>query len=152
MSTRNAALRCPHIFAIGDCAAHVSDFADSATIRLESVQNANDQATVAAKTICGVEAQYHATPWFWSNQYDLKLQTVGLSIGHDAAVLRGDPATRSFSVIYLKEGAVRALDCVNMVKDYVQGRKLVEARAVIDPAMLADTAIPLKEMLAGEGG
>jgi 3-phenylpropionate/trans-cinnamate dioxygenase ferredoxin reductase subunit len=137
----------PNIFAIGDCAAHANDFADGATIRLESVQNANDQATIAAKAICGELIAYHATPWFWSNQYDLKLQTVGLSTGHDVTVVRGDPATRSFSVIYLKDGHVRALDCVNMVKDYVQGRKLVEARAVIDPARLADATVPLKEML-----
>ena len=137
----------PDVFAIGDCAAHESSFADGATIRLESVQNANDQATVAAKMICGVPVEYAATPWFWSNQYDLKLQTVGLSTGFDNAVLRGDPAMRSFSVIYLKDGQVRALDCVNMVKDYVQGRKLVEARAVIDPAALADASVPLKEML-----
>jgi 3-phenylpropionate/trans-cinnamate dioxygenase ferredoxin reductase component len=137
----------PHIYAIGDCAAHENDFADGATIRLESVQNANDQANVAAKTICGEAAAYAATPWFWSNQYDLKLQTVGLSAGYDMAVLRGDPATRSFSVIYLKDGQVRALDCVNMIKDYVAGRKLVEARAVIDPASLADSSIPLKDLL-----
>jgi 3-phenylpropionate/trans-cinnamate dioxygenase ferredoxin reductase component len=136
------------IYAIGDCAAHANGFADGATIRLESVQNANDQANVAAKTICGLPTEYGATPWFWSNQYDLKLQTVGLSVGHDQTVLRGDPATKSFSVIYLKDGAVRALDCVNMVKDYAQGRKLVEAHAVIDPAKLADASIPLKELLA----
>jgi 3-phenylpropionate/trans-cinnamate dioxygenase ferredoxin reductase component len=140
----------PDIFAIGDCAAHESSFADGATIRLESVQNANDQATVAAKAICGMPVEYAATPWFWSNQYDLKLQTVGLSTGFDTAVLRGDPATRSFSVVYLKGGQVRALDCVNMVKDYVQGRKLVEARAEIDPALLADAAVPLKEMLLSD--
>ena len=137
----------PDIYAIGDCAAHANAFADDATIRLESVQNANDQATVAAKTICGEDVQYGATPWFWSNQYDLKLQTVGLSTGFDQAIMRGDSASRSFSVIYLKDGQVRALDCVNMVKDYVQGRKLVEARAVIDPALLADTTVPLKDML-----
>jgi NADPH-dependent 2,4-dienoyl-CoA reductase/sulfur reductase-like enzyme len=71
-------------------------------IRLESVQNANDQATTAAKAICGAPVPYKATPWFWSNQYDLRLQTVGLSTGHDEAVLRGDPATRSFSVVYLQ--------------------------------------------------
>jgi 3-phenylpropionate/trans-cinnamate dioxygenase ferredoxin reductase component len=137
----------PDIFAIGDCAAHMNGFASGAVIRLESVQNANDQATIAAKAICGELLPYQATPWFWSNQYDLKLQTVGLSMGYDQTVLRGDPATRSFSVIYLKGGQVRALDCVNMVKDYVQGRKLVEAGAVIDPARLADTDTPLKELL-----
>jgi 3-phenylpropionate/trans-cinnamate dioxygenase ferredoxin reductase component len=137
----------PHIFAIGDCAAHANGFADGAVIRLESVQNANDQATVAAKTICGMDAAYASTPWFWSNQYDLKLQTAGLSTGHDAAILRGDPTTRSFSVVYTKEGRVIALDCVNMVKDYVQGRKLVEERMVVDSAVLADATKPLKEQL-----
>ena len=137
----------PHIYAIGDCAAHANDFADGATIRLESVQNANDQASVAAKAICGHNLPYTATPWFWSNQYDLKLQTVGLSFGHDQSILRGDTATRSFSVVYMKAGRVVALDCVNNVKDYAQGRKLVEARAVVDPAILADATTPLKEML-----
>lgn len=136
----------PDVYAIGDCAAHANAFADGAVIRLESVQNANDMATVAGKTICGVEAAYHAVPWFWSNQYDLKLQTVGLSTGHDAVVTRGDPATRSFSAIYLKAGKVIALDCVNMVKDYVQGRKLVEAGAVIAPEKLVDASVPLKEL------
>lgn len=134
------------VFAIGDCALHANAFADGAAIRLESVQNANDMAAVVAKTITDEEAAYRAVPWFWSNQYDLKLQTVGLSTGHDATVTRGDPATRSFSIIYLKGGRVVALDCVNAVKDYVQGRKLVETGAVIDPALLADANVPLKEM------
>lgn len=136
------------VFAIGDCALHANGFADGAEIRLESVQNANDQANVVAKTIAGQHAAYHAVPWFWSNQYDLKLQTVGLSIGHHATVLRGDPATRSFSIVYLKAGRVIALDCVNAVKDYVQGRKLVETAATPDPARLADPATPLKELAA----
>jgi 3-phenylpropionate/trans-cinnamate dioxygenase ferredoxin reductase subunit len=138
----------PDVYAIGDCAAHSNGFADGARIRLESVQNANDQANVAARAILGEPTPYAATPWFWSNQYDLKLQTVGLSAGHDWAVTRGDPAARSFSLIYLKDGRVIALDCVNAVKDYVQGRKLVEARAAIDPALLADTGIGLKDLLA----
>lgn len=137
----------PDIYAIGDCAAHANDFAEGAVIRLESVQNANDMANTAAKDIMGDTQPYHALPWFWSNQYDLKLQTAGLSIGHDQTVLRGDPATRSFSVVYLKGGKVIALDCVNAMKDYVQGRKLVEAGAVIPAEQLADAATPLKEML-----
>ena len=137
----------PHVFAIGDCAAHTNGFADGAVIRLESVQNANDMATVVAKVITGQDASYGATPWFWSNQYDLKLQTVGLSTGHDATVLRGDPAARSFSVIYLKGGKVIALDSVNCAKDYAQGRKLVEQRIAVDPVALADTAIPLKDLI-----
>ena len=138
----------PHVYAIGDCAAHANGFADGATIRLESVQNANDQAKVAAQAITGQPQPYAATPWFWSNQYDLKLQTVGLSTGYDATVTRGDPAARSFSVIYLKQGQVIALDCVNAVKEYAQGRKLVETRARIAPERLADSSIALKDMIA----
>jgi 3-phenylpropionate/trans-cinnamate dioxygenase ferredoxin reductase subunit len=110
------------------------------------VQNANDQATAAARDIVGQPQPYHAVPWFWSNQYDLRLQTVGLSAGHDEIVLRGDQAARSFSVIYLRGGKVIALDCVNSVKDYVGGRKLVEAGAFPSPARLADVTVPLKEM------
>ena len=137
----------PDIYAIGDCAAHVNDFAEGATIRLESVQNANDQANVVAKGIVGDEAPYHAIPWFWSNQYDLKLQTAGLSTGHDQAVLRGDPANRSFSVVYLKAGKVIAIDCVNATKDYVQGRMIVTAGLRTTAERLADTSLPLKELL-----
>lgn len=137
----------PDVYAIGDCAAHANDYADGATIRLESVQNANDQATTVAKAITGNPVPYKAVPWFWSNQYDLRLQTVGLSIGYDATVTRGDPATRSFSVVYLKQGRVIALDCVNAVKDYVQGKKLVETGAVIAPERLADAGVLLKEMV-----
>jgi len=136
------------VYAIGDCAAHANGFAGSATIRLESVQNAHDQAITAAKAITGNLEPYKTTPWFWSNQYDLKLQTVGLSIGFDRAVVRGDIATRSFSVVYLKNGQVIALDCVNAVKDYVQGKKLVETRAEIAAERLADAAMPLKELIA----
>lgn len=137
----------PDIYAIGDCAAHENAFADGLRIRLESVQNANDQATIVAKAILGGTDTYHAVPWFWSNQYDLRLQTVGLSTGHDAVVTRGDPATRSFSLVYLKHGRVIALDCVNATKDYVQGRALVLAGASPAPDQLADKEIPLKSLV-----
>lgn len=140
----------PDIYAIGDCAAHANRFADGGVIRLESVQNANDMATVAAKDICGQPAEYRATPWFWSNQYDLKLQTVGLSAGHDTAVLRGDPATRTFSVVYLRGGKVIALDCVNNPRDYSHGRRLVELGASVLPGDLADTGRQLKEWAASQ--
>ena len=136
----------PNVYAIGDCAAHANRFADGTVIRLESVQNANDQASCVAKAITGDAQPYAATPWFWSNQYDLKLQTVGLSGGHDTAVLRGDPASRSFSVLYLKGGKLIACDAVNAIKDYVQARKLVEEGAAIAPADLADASRPLKEL------
>ncbi|AEM84189.1 FAD-dependent pyridine nucleotide-disulfide oxidoreductase [Streptomyces violaceusniger Tu 4113] len=130
----------PDVYAIGDCAAHANSFADGAVIRLESVQNANDMAVVAAKSICGKPEEYTAMPWFWSNQYDLKLQTIGLSTSFDTTVVRGDPAQRSFSVIYLRNGRVIALDCVNAVKDFVQGRKLIEKASAVAPALLADTS------------
>ncbi len=136
----------PDVYAIGDCAAHANRFAEGATIRLESVQNANDQANVVAKHIAGDPQPYAAIPWFWSNQFDLKLQTVGLSAGHDAAITRGDPATRNFSIVYLKQGRVIALDCVNMVRDYVQGRKLIEQRAAPSPHQLADPTVSLKDL------
>ena len=137
----------PDIYAIGDCAAYACDYADGTVMRVESVQNANDQATCVAKAICGDEKPYHAFPWFWSNQYDLRLQTAGLSVGYDQTVVRGSPEDRSFSVVYLKGGKVIALDCVNMVKDYVQGRKLVEAAVSPDVAQLADASVPLKELI-----
>ncbi|MGV3729565.1 MAG: NAD(P)/FAD-dependent oxidoreductase [Sphingopyxis sp.] len=137
----------PDIYAIGDCAAHANDFAEGAVIRLESVQNANDQANVVAKGIVGDEVPYQTVPWFWSNQYDLKLQTAGLSTGHDQAVLRGDPANRSFSVVYLRAGKVIAIDCVNATKDYVQGRMIVTAGLHATAEQLADTETPLKALL-----
>jgi 3-phenylpropionate/trans-cinnamate dioxygenase ferredoxin reductase component len=136
----------PDVWAIGDCAAHPNPYADGATLRLESVQNANDQATTVAKALTGTAEPYDAVPWFWSNQYDLKLQTVGLSLGHDREVVRGDPASRAFTVAYYRGPRLIALDCVNTMKDYVQGRALVAARAEIDPAALADAAVPLKEL------
>jgi 3-phenylpropionate/trans-cinnamate dioxygenase ferredoxin reductase subunit len=136
----------PDVYAIGDCAAHENAYAAGARIRLESVQNANDQAGTAAKAIAGAPEPYAAMPWFWSNQYDLKLQTVGLSVGHDEVVVRGDPASRSFSAIYLRQGRVIALDCVNAVRDYVQGRKLVADGLAPERARLADPAVPLKEL------
>ncbi|WP_246202876.1 NAD(P)/FAD-dependent oxidoreductase [Sphingomonas lacunae] len=140
------------VYAVGDCAAHANGFADGATIRLESVQNANDQGSTVAKHIVGLEEPYKALPWFWSNQYDLKLQTAGLSTGHDAAILRGDPATRSFSVVYTKAGRVIAIDCVNATKDYVQGRNLVTAGVIASAADLANAELPLKDLIPPPSG
>ncbi|QGZ56886.1 NAD(P)/FAD-dependent oxidoreductase [Paraburkholderia acidiphila] len=137
----------PGILAIGDCALHANRYADGRVIRLESVQNANDQATIAAKTVSGALENYEAVPWFWSSQYDLRLQTIGLSTGHDQVVVRGDPATRAFTLIYLRHGQVIALDCVNTPKDYVQGRALVTEGLSLDAVMLADAGQPLKALV-----
>jgi 3-phenylpropionate/trans-cinnamate dioxygenase ferredoxin reductase subunit len=136
----------PEIFAIGDCALHSNIFAEGPPIRIESVQNASDMAITAAKAIVGAPEPYRAVPWFWSNQFDLRLQTVGLSTGCDREIVRGDPHTGRFSIVYLKQGRVIALDCVNSVRDYAQGRALVTSRARIDPGRLADAATPLKEI------
>ncbi|HEY0114930.1 MAG TPA: FAD-dependent oxidoreductase [Allosphingosinicella sp.] len=136
----------PCVYAIGDCALHRNSHANGAYVRLESVQNATDQARIAAKSILGQDAAYDALPWFWSNQYDVRLQTVGLSNGHDQRIMRGDAASGSFSLLYLRQGRVIALDCVNMTRDYVQGRKLISSGRVFDPELLADPAIRLKDL------
>lgn len=119
----------PDVYAIGDCALHYNRFAGGTAVRLESVQNASDQAIIVAKTINNKASAYEALPWFWSNQYDIKLQTIGLSIGYDEEVVKGDPASHSFAVFYLREGHVIAVDCVNSAKYFVQGRKLVLEKA-----------------------
>jgi 3-phenylpropionate/trans-cinnamate dioxygenase ferredoxin reductase subunit len=137
----------PNVYAIGDCALHRNVFGPDAAVRVESVQNAVDQANVVARHILGEAQPYAATPWFWSNQYDVKLQTVGLNTGFDDHVVRGDPRTGRFSIVYLREGTVVALDCVNMVKDYVQGRKLVEARVGAERALLGNPDFPLKSLI-----
>ena len=128
----------PDVFAIGDCAAHPNVHAHGRTIRLESIQNANDQAAIVAKTICGKSERYEAIPTFWSNQWDLKLQTIGLSHGHDATVIRGNLSERKFSIAYLREGRVLALDCVNAMKDYVQARALIASGRTFDANALRD--------------
>lgn len=133
----------PHILAIGDCALHPNSFS-SDLIRLESVQNAVDQAKVAADAILGTPQPYSATPWFWSDQYDVKLQTAGLSAGHDQIVLRGDPDRPPCTVAYLREGCLIGLDCLGSPKDFMQGKALVAARSKVDPKRLADPAIELK--------
>ena len=140
----------PDVYAVGDCAAHPNVHANGRVVRLESIQNANDQAMVVAKSIVGSlgpEDRYDAVPWFWSNQYDLRLQTVGLSQGHDDVVVRGAPESRSFSVVYLRGGRVVALDCVNHTKDYVQGKALIAKGCEVDRARLARPDVTLKELV-----
>jgi 3-phenylpropionate/trans-cinnamate dioxygenase ferredoxin reductase subunit len=132
------------VYCVGDCAVMRS----GPGVRIESRQNASEQAHTAGKAIRGHPHPLRLVPWFWSHQYDLRLQTVGLSLGHDQTVLRGDIEDRRFSLIYLKDGAVIALDCVNASRDYLQGRRLVEAGARIDPALLTDVRTPLKELAA----
>ena len=108
------------------------------------MQNAIDQAKHAALAMLGRPARYSEVPWFWSDQYDLKLQIAGLAKPGDATVLRGDPKGRKFSVFHLRGGAVAAVEAVNAAPDYIVGRKLIGARASVAPERLADTAIPMK--------
>lgn len=135
------------IFAIGDCANHENFFADGQRIRLESVQNANDQAMIVTKEILDKGEDYAAVPWFWSNQYDLKLQTIGLSIGYDQEILRGEPASGSFSVIYLREGKIIAIDCVNRPADFIQGKAIIQQSIYIPIEQLSDHSQALKDMI-----
>jgi len=134
----------PDIYAIGDCCSHPSP-RYGRRVRLESVDNAFEQAKSAAANICGKEVPHDKTPWFWSDQYELKLQIVGLSQGYDRVVLRGDPAARSFSCCYLRGGELIALDAVNHGKDFMAARKLIAERVRPDPAKLADDGVSLKE-------
>jgi 3-phenylpropionate/trans-cinnamate dioxygenase ferredoxin reductase subunit len=134
----------PHIYAAGDCARHPS-IHYGRHVLLESVDNAFEQAQSAALNMLGIRTAHDKVPWFWSDQYDLKMIIVGLSQGHDHAVLRGDPTTRSFSVCYLKEGELVAVDTVNAAKDQLSARKLIPAKARPDPRNLVDPAIPLKD-------
>jgi 3-phenylpropionate/trans-cinnamate dioxygenase ferredoxin reductase subunit len=137
----------PDVFAIGDCASHENAWAEGARVRVESVQNATDQAQTVARFITGDSRAYTAMPWFWSNQYDLRLQTAGLSTGYDDVIVRGDPAARSFSAIYCRGGKVVAVDAINAVKDYVQAKPLIERTAAPPRSSLADTSIALKDLV-----
>ena len=134
----------PDVYAIGDCASQPS-LRYGRRVRLESVDNAFEQAKTAAANLCGREVIHDKLPWFWSDQYDLKLQIVGLSAGYDRVVLRGDPAERAFSCCYLVGDELIALDAVNHVKDFMSARKLIAGRARFDLAKLADASVTLKE-------
>jgi 3-phenylpropionate/trans-cinnamate dioxygenase ferredoxin reductase subunit len=133
------------VYAVGDCTSHPNEIYGR-RIRLESVHNAIEQAKTAAANICGEGAVYSEVPWFWSDQYDIKLQIAGLSEGYDAVVVRGEPATRSFSCLYLRDGVLIACDAVNSPRDFVQSKALIAARRTIAPERLADSSLPLKDL------
>lgn len=134
----------PEIYSVGDCTNHPNAIYDR-RIRLESVHNALEQAKTAASNICGKEAHYSDVPWFWSDQYDLKLQIAGLSDGYDDIVIRGNPADRSFACLYLQSGRLIATDAINAPKDFVQSKALIKSRATVDREKLADITVALNE-------
>ncbi|GAA6140969.1 FAD-dependent oxidoreductase [Hydrogenophaga sp. 5NK40-0174] len=128
----------PKIVAAGDCTEFFSP-THGRFLHIESVPHAMAQANCAAATLCGKPSEYHAQPWFWSDQFDLKLQMVGLSQGHDQVVVRGDIRYgRSFSVFYLAGSRLLAADCVNRPKDFMLCKKLVAASVEVPVAVLAD--------------
>ena len=136
----------PLIYAVGDCCNHPSLIYDR-RLRLESVPNAVAQAKTAAAAICGTREAYDQVPWFWSDQYDVKLQTAGLSEGYDQAILRGDPANHKFAVFYLQDKRLIAADAVNTPAEFMGSKKLIAAGAVPDPALLADPEVSMKVLL-----
>ena len=137
----------PRILAIGDCTFHPNSLLGK-RLRLESVHNALEQAKTAAANIVGEDCHYAQVPWFWSDQFDLKLQIAGLSQGYDKTIIRGKPADRSFACLYLQKGVLIAIDAVNRPRDFMQSKSLIAAKARIDPAILADENIALKDMPA----
>lgn len=142
----------PAIFAIGDCCRRPIPLYDGRMERLESVHNALESARIAAFVIAGEalpdapgKAPALEAPWFWSDQYDVKLQIVGLSAGYDEIVLRGEGSR--FTLFYLRSGRILAADCVNMPGDFPGARKLVQERRSVAPEILRDTSLPMKDIL-----
>ena len=137
----------PNIVAAGDCSNHHNNLYDR-QIRLESVQNATDQARTAAATINDQEKPYDALPWFWSDQYDLKLQIAGLSQGYDEVITRGDrESSRSFAAFYLKDDMIIAVDAVNKPPEFMMGKRLISDKIIVEKGRLADADLPMRELL-----
>ena len=133
----------PHIFAAGDCTRHPNRFAGG-NVRLESVQNANDQARVVAANMVGKASIYDAAPWFWSDQYDIKLQMAGLNSNYDSTVTRGDPTNaenEGICVFYLRAGELVAVDSVARPKEFMAGKQLIARGITPDKANIADEQI-----------
>jgi len=136
------------IYAAGDCASHLHR-QYGRHLRLESVDNAFEQGSTVALNLLGTATVHDKVPWFWSDQYDLKLLIVGLSVDHDEVVLRGNPDSRSFACCYLRAGELVAIDCINSPKDSMAAKKLIAERARCEPSRLADPAVALRDSVAG---
>lgn len=133
----------PAVLAIGDCARHPNDFAGGLW-RLESVQHAHDSAGIAADTIMGLASSYHDVPAFWSEQYDMRLQSAGIARDADDLVVRGDTRAGPFSVVYLRDGRIIAIDAINSPREFIAARRLIADRASIDRDRLADSGVSLR--------
>jgi 3-phenylpropionate/trans-cinnamate dioxygenase ferredoxin reductase subunit len=135
----------PDVLAVGDCTNHPNPLLGK-RLRLESVHNAQEQAKTAASTILGRLEPYAQIPWFWSDQYDLKLQIVGISSRSEQAVIRGDPESRSFALFFLNDGRLTAVYAVNHPREFMLSKKLIALNARPDPALLRDPGVPFKEI------
>jgi 3-phenylpropionate/trans-cinnamate dioxygenase ferredoxin reductase subunit len=135
----------PSIMAAGDCTAR--RLRDGSLLRLESVQNATEQGKSVAAALLGQERPFTATPWFWSDQYDKKLQMAGLSTGADQWAVRGDMVAGSFSVYHFKGETLLAVDSINASRDHLQARKLLDAGVSPTPAQVGDAAFDLGTLL-----
>lgn len=133
------------IYAVGDCTSHPSNIYGR-QIRLESVHNALEQAKTAAGNLCGKVSHYSDVPWFWSDQFDLKLQIAGLSEGYDDVVIRGNPAERSFACLYLRDDRLIAVDAVNAPRDFVQSKALIASHATFAVDDLANPEVSLRDL------
>ena len=134
----------PNVFAVGDCTSHPNSIYGR-RVRLESVHNALEQAKTAAANACGENVSYSQVPWFWSDQYDLKLQIAGLSNGYDEVLIRGKPEERSFACVYLRDGRMIALDAINAPRDFMQAKALIASAATPDREKLIDSQTMLKD-------
>lgn len=135
----------PNILAAGDCTNHPNPL--YGRLRLESVPNAVEQAKCAALTLCGKPKPYDSLPWFWSDQYHIKMQIAGINRGYESLVVRGDPDTDAFSVFYLKGNRLIAADCVNHPQDFLVAKRLIGKQAAVSPDTLGDTAVDIKSLL-----
>lgn len=134
------------VVALGDCANHPNAFLGR-RLRLESVPNAVEQARTAAATLCGRSRPYQMVPWFWSDQYDLKLKSVGLCEGYDMVVLRGSMLTPSFALFYMNGKRIVAADTINRPPDFLMAKRLVAEKLEVDLLKLADESVPLNSLL-----
>jgi 3-phenylpropionate/trans-cinnamate dioxygenase ferredoxin reductase subunit len=135
-----------HIYSAGDCTNHPSA-RYGYRVRLESVDNAVEQARVAAASLCGKSQPHAHTPWFWSDQYDVKLQTAGLLQGHDVEVVRGDATSMQFSVWYLKGDELLAVDAINRPADFILAKRWIAERKRLNADLLTNTALDLKSLV-----
>ena len=136
----------PSVYAIGDCSNHPSKLYQR-RVRLESVQNAVDQAKTTAKSICGDPEIYDQAPWFWSDQYDVKLQIAGLNSGYDQVITRDGEQTGSTSFWYYREGKLLAVDALNFPKAYMVGKRIIEAGKSVGSDLVADPVVDIKDLM-----